>query len=232
MPFEISTEQFSGPLHLLLEIVRENRLPITDVSLSQVTEEYLRYLDAHEVPSTEIADFLTVACALLLIKARALMPSVVMEDEPEGDLAARLRLYEQYIEASKNIENLFGAHSQTMFARDRMSLPKLSGFFPPPSVNPSKLSSCFQDILKRLEPFFALETRLVARVATVQERMEALRGAILGKAWMLFSDVVKGASRKVDVVVSFLALLELLRSRSVQAVQAGAFGEIEIKRVD
>jgi segregation and condensation protein A len=231
VPFELALDQFSGPLQLLLELIEQERLPITDVSLAKVTEAYLRHLDEHEVPSEELADFLVVATRLLLIKSRAILPRPVEEEENGPALADQLRMYKRFVDAAAAIESMYGS-GNVMFPRERVAPPKAARFAPPPSVTPGALADAFRSLLKRLEPFFALKSASLERVASVQERMSQLRAAILERSRLAFHDVVGGARSRVDVVVSFLALLELMKQRVVKAVQGESFRDIVITRND
>lgn len=232
MPYEVALEQFSGPLQLLLDLIEGEKLPITEVSLAKVTDDYLKHLNANDVPAEELADFLVVATKLLLLKSRAILPQLQLEEEEDGSkLAEQLRMYKQFVDASKQIEALYGA-GRVMYAREKTVLPKRREFLPPKSVTVTVLQEAFLAVLKRLEPFFALKQTSMERVATVQERMRQLHDAILTRSKMLFTDIVGGATSKVEVVVSFLALLELMKQRVVKAVQGDSFHDIMITKHD
>ena len=230
MSFEIKLEQFSGPLQLLLELIEGEKLPITEVSLARVTEGFLKHIDAHDVPPEELADFLVVATKLLLIKSRAILPQLQLDDEDDGTkLADQLRMYKQFVDASHAIESLY-LSEKIMFPREKTVLVKTREFLPPSEVSPGVLQEAFQSLLKRLEPFFALKRASLARVVSVQERMTQLRDAIVERSHLVFRDMVGGAASKVDVVVSFLALLELMKQRIVKAVQGETFNDIVITK--
>jgi len=230
VPFEIKLEQFSGPLQLLLDLIEGEKLSITEVSLARVTEGFLKHVDAQDVPPEELADFLIVATKLLLIKSRAILPQLQLEEEEDGSrLADQLRMYKQFVDASRTIESMY-LSGNVMFPRERTILVKARGFVPPVSVTPTVLSEAFRSLLKRLEPFFALRRASLERVVSVQERMTELRDAIVERSRMMFRDMVGGATSKVDVVVSFLALLELMKQRIVKAAQGDAFQDIVISK--
>lgn len=230
--FEIKLEQFSGPLQLLLELIEQEKLPITDVSLAKVTEAYLAHVDSREVPPDELADFLVVATRLLLIKSRAILPQLQLEDEEDGtNLADQLRMYKRFADAAVVVESMFRS-GRVMFARERAAVVRSRGFSPPPSVTPAVLVEAFRSLLKRLEPFFALKRASLDRVVSVQERMTQLRDAIVERSRLVFRDMVGGATSRVDVVVSFLALLELMKQRVVTAVQGDAFHDIVITKTE
>lgn len=230
MSFEVASAQFSGPLHLLLELIEQEKLPITEVSLSQVTEAYLKHLNDNDVPSGELADFLVVATKLLLIKSRAILPDPEPEAEDASSLADQLRLYKMFADAAAHLEERYGAAPR--FAREKPSIPKRVEFAPPEGVNAGSLHELFQQLLKRLEPFFALKQHSLERAVSVQQRMEDIRSAILERSRLTFSDVLAGSRNKVEVVVSFLALLELVKQRIVNVAQSDDFQDIMIRRVE
>lgn len=232
MPFEIKLDQFSGPLQLLLDLIEQEKLPITEVSLARVTEGFLQHIDANDVPPEELADFLIVATKLLLIKSRAILPQIALDEEEDGSkLADQLRMYKRFVDASRVIESMSLA-GNVMFAREKAAAVRTVEFAPPASVTPGVLQEAFQSLLKRLEPFFALTRTALERVVSVQERMIELRDAVLERSRLMFSDMAGGARSRVEVVVSFLALLELMKQRVVRAVQGDSFHDIVITRSD
>ncbi|NBS41745.1 hypothetical protein EBS80_03725, partial [bacterium] len=115
---------------------------------------------------------------------------------------------------------------------ERAAVVRQKEFLPPPSVTPTVLRDAFNAVLKRLEPFFALKQTSMERVVSVQERMKQLQDVFVTRAQLMFHDIVGGATSKVEVVVSFLALLELMKQRVVKAVQGDSFHDIMITRSD
>lgn len=225
-------ETFDGPLHILLELIQAEELPITEVSLAQVTEGYLDYMNTHEVPSGELADFLVVAAKLLLLKSQAILPvEVETEMEDPSTLALQLRLYKEFVDASQEIENRFNARSQS-YPRDKADVVNIDESEVTTNLRPMDLRESFAGMLKRLEPFFKLQTAAMERVVSVKERLREIHEAVLARTKMSFRELARAGKSKVDIVVSFLALLELVKQRAVHVVQSGAFDDIEIKRVD
>lgn len=232
MSFAVSLDKFSGPLQLLLEIIEREELPITEVSLAKVADDYLRYVNEQDVPAEELADFLLIATKLLLLKSRAILPQLAIEEEVDGNaLALQLKMYKEFVEASKGIEALWNAPAN-MFARERGRQAVAVSFMPPEGITAQTLCDAFHSLMKRLEPFFALRQAAMARVVSVQERIREIHRAILERARLTFRDVSAGAASKVDVVVSFLALLELVKQRVVNVAQSDAFADITIARAD
>jgi len=232
MAYEVKLQQFSGPLQLLLELIEGKQLPITEVSLAQVADDYVRYVDAHDVPAEELADFLVIASRLLLIiKSQAILPLPTLDEEDASALADQLRMYKAFVDASKHLEMLVGA-GQAMFVREKPAVIKTEGFHPPQNADVPGLHGAFIGLLKRLEPFFALKQTSMERVVSVQERIREIRDAILERSRLTFHDIVGSATSKVEVVVSFLALLELMKQRVVLAVQKESFHDITITHAE
>ena len=238
MSFSVEQEGFSGPLALLLELINGQQLQITKLSLAKVADEYLRHIEEHDVPSTELADFLLVASRLIYLKSRELMPYLRIdeEDAAAAKLEDQLRLYQEFIAVAAKLEERYLA--QAMYRR-----PMVKGkwkmengksetpFMPVKNVSPSALFDTFQSVLKRLEPFFALQETSMERVKTVEERMDELKATLATRANIRFRDVIASAGSKIEIVVSFLALLELLRRKHIVATQAAHGEEIHLERV-
>lgn len=228
MGFEVTHETFSGPLELLLELIQKEKLPITDVSLSKVAEAYLAHVNTHTVPPEELADFLVVSSKLLLIKSRAILPEVDCAEEDGPPLADQLRMYKQFVEASVWIQAHWEA-PERMVLRVQKKPPKTVQFSPPAKLTSQDLAETLHQLLRRLKPFFALSQTSMERVVSVAKRIEEIRAALLTRSRLTFQEAIRGSSSKVDIVVSFLALLELVKSQTVHAVQSGAFDDIVIK---
>lgn len=229
--FAVSLEKYSGPLQLLLELIQKEELPITEVSLARVTEDYLNYMSQHEVPTDELADFLVIASRLLLIKSRAILPQEEEEQEEESNLALQLRLYKLFSDAADHLETLYDADEQS-FSRGKVMEAPRSEFSVPEGVDPSGLTESFRQLLKRLEPFFRLQQVAMERVVSVQERIAEIHDAILNRSRFAFHHLISSGASKVDVVVSFLALLELVKRQVVHVVQGDTFSDIEVTRID
>ncbi len=219
--FSVKQEVFSGPLGLLLELLDKRELEIADVSLASIADEYLGHLDRVEVPHDELADFLLVASRLIYLKSKSLMPFLVLEEEEEAvdALEDQLRAYRLFAEAATRLEEQFNAPARSFVAeRSRViKEEKQIAFRPAKNIETLHLRAAFENILKRLAPFFALAQAQIERVQSVEDRLEELTSVLKTRATLRFKDMTKGAVKKVDVVVSFLALLELVRRKTVRA---------------
>src|SRR3990167_7862093 len=148
MNFEARLENFSGPLQLLLELIENKELEITSVSLSKVTDDYLKELESRDVPSEELADFLTIAARLILIKSHALLSTIALEEGDADSLAAQLKLYKEFVAATEHVARLF-AGQQVAFAPARaIVFETKKEFLPAANANLSTLHLAFTGLIK------------------------------------------------------------------------------------
>lgn len=233
MVFAVLQETFSGPLGLLLELLDKRELEIKDVNLAKIADDYLAYMDQQDVSSEEMADFLVIASRLIYLKSKELMPYLRIEEEEEAvtSLEDQLRLYRMFMQAAGKIEERY-AGPEKIFMRPFTKGKKIEepAFIEPKNVTTSALREAFGWVVKRLEPFFALQEASIERIKSVEERIAELKGAITSRSKMKFKEVIVGAKSKAEVVVSFLALLELVRRNLVKATQVSG-DDIEIQKL-
>lgn len=230
MSFTVAQQSFSGPLALLLSLIEGKELAITTISLQTVADEFLAYIGEHEVPSDELADFLLVASRLIYLKSRELMPYLRVDDEDAGaaQLEDQLRLYREFVAAAGKLEERYLALA--MYARPFVKQrDEAARFLPARNMLGEALADAYRTVVKRLEPFFALQEASMERTKSVEERIQELKGALEARASMQFKEIVAGSQKKVEVVVSFLALLELLRRRTIRVRQEEHLGDITIE---
>lgn len=228
----IKLEQFEGPLDLLLELVEQQKLEISQVSLAQVTEQFLGYLQhAEKLHLEELADFLVVAAKLLLIKSRILIPSLAQEDGDEIDLEQQLKIYREYYEAAKKM------HARILERRYSFSrnvslklLPTERSFRPPVHVTSDDLGRFFKAVLKRLEPFITIPEEVIIKTVNIREKIETIKQRILAEASINFQSLLSSTTSRTDIIVTFLALLELVKLRAIAVVQDDMFSPIQVQR--
>lgn len=228
MPFSVKLEQFDGPLDLLLDLIEREQLDVSKVALARVTEAYLHHVEAHpEIPPEELADFLVVATRLLLLKSQLLLPFLNLgAEEPTDDLEGQLKIYREYLEASKSIEAQIG-RKRFLFVHDR--LPSVDiGFAPPKKLGTDQMRALMLAVVRRLEPVFTVPQATVERIVSIHERIGHLRSLVRKAERLSFREVLGSAESRVDIVISFLALLELVKQRSVAVAQEGQFSDIVI----
>jgi len=233
--YVVRLEVFEGPLDLLLTLVRRESLDITAVALSRVTDGYIEYLSAlTEIDPGAVAEFCEVAATLLLIKSRALLPGAD-DDESEEDADARelvdkLRAYRAYRETA---EKLAWREREGLHAYPRAAAPPdVEVQLQPGEASPDELAAAFERALaeaaKRVEPEPAGRVR--PHRVRLSERLSDIRAMLAVRKRVRFHEVLLGESPSREfVIVSFMAVLELLRRGVVRAVQAELFGEIELE---
>jgi segregation and condensation protein A len=226
--YEIRLEQFSGPLDLLLQLIEREELDITSLSLATVTDQYIERLEAlTELPAEELADFLVVAAKLLYIKSKMLLPLLVWDQEEDsGDLETRLKMYKEYVEAAKKVQNILGEKRHT-FVREKPPASAL-GFSPPQGFTPDKMAVMFREVLRRLIPIVKPPEALIEKTVSIHEKIRYIRDWLKSREPVSFDRVLEMAQSRAEIIVSFLALLELVKQHEVTVHQADHFAEIHL----
>lgn len=228
MGYAVKLDQFEGPLDLLLELIEAEKLDISQVSLAHVTDGYLHYVHEHpEIPPEELADFLVVASRLLFIKSRILLPFLQgIAEAEEGDLESQLRIYKEYLDASKNVEALIGKR-RFLFVHEK--LPHVDiGFAPPKKLTSSMMAELLRGVIARLEPLVKVPRAVVEKTVSIHEKIRQIQSLIATATNVRFSSVLADAQSRTEVIVSFLALLELVKQRTVTVSQEAMWGDIVI----
>lgn len=228
----IDIEHFSGPLDLLLQLIEDKELEITNVSIAEVTEQYMAYLETvEECRPEELADFLVIATKLLLLKSYALLPYLQLEEEEDpNELEAQLKMYKKYVEAMQQIEEMLGA-KQFLHPKQRAMLQEVS-FREPEGVTSDALRDYFLDVIKRLEPIVKIPKAAMAKVITVRERFCEIQGMLEQKVQLHFKELIGESNDRAEVVVTFLALLELVKKQSICVTQNKPTDDILIQKAE
>jgi segregation and condensation protein A len=231
MTYHIQLPQFEGPLELLLSLIEKQKLDVTRVSLAKITDQYLEYIVAKGTISLEnLSWFLVIASRLILIKSKALLPLLTFDDEEEEeieDLEYQLKEYKKFKEVALKLQGTFESGSG-MYAREGTVFVQ-SVFYPPKGVLPTDLHRHFSRVLGDIPMFEKLEEKMVEEVVTLEEKIVSLQEMLRRKIKTSFAEIVANAKDKVDVIVSFLAMLELVKQRMIHAEQGGLFTEIRLK---
>jgi len=230
---QVKISNFEGPFDLLLQLIEQEEMDISQISLAHVTEQYLRTLEkAENIPADELADFLVIAAKLLLIKSRILLPQMQVEGAEEAtELERQLKIFKEYLEASRGIAKIIHKRRFT-FGRGKPAMVIEEEFSPPPSLTAATMRELFLGVLREIEPIIALPKAVVERTVSIAEKIEAIRALILDKAIVSFQSVMGSAKSRTDVIISFLAVLELVKQRTVMVTQNVLFHDISIKRID
>ncbi len=231
--YTIKIEKFEGPMDLLLRLIEGEEMNISDVSLARIADQYVEYLEGMEnLNPAEMADFLVVAAKLLWIKSKSLLPSLEGENMDGSDLAEQLKIYKEYRDASLLIHKMI-LKKRFAFMRERPPLGAGDIFFnPPPWLTTDKLAAVIKEILDDLEPIVRLPRGVVKSTVSIQEKIQHIKNLIREKIEIKFHTVISKAKNKVEVIVNFLAVLELLKQRHIVVTQEKMFGEINIKKGD
>ncbi|MFA6523996.1 MAG: segregation/condensation protein A [Candidatus Paceibacterota bacterium] len=232
--YKIKTAGFEGPLGLLLGLVEERKLFINEISLAEVTEDYLKYINTlGNLSPYEISSFVVVAATLILIKSKSLLPNLNLTNEEEVDirnLEDRLKLYELYIKLGGHIKDNFGKN--IIFAPlERKN--NLLVFLPDEQITKESMMAFAQSVLGRIPKKVFLPEVEVRKVISIEEMIDKLTDRIQNSLKMNFREFTGKAVTKeerVVVIVGFLAMLELVRNGILNAVQENDFEDIIIER--
>lgn len=228
MVTELKLEKFEGPLDLLLQLIDQEKLSITEIAISKVTEQFFSYLDKLEKNRPEeLADFLVVAARLIYLKSHHLLQYASPQEEENGPaLADQLKLYKQYVDASKTINILWQAGK---IAYGRVE-PKVQAkeFVLPANADTSSLHKAMTFLVNRLKPLEALPKVTIDHSVSVKQKIDAIRNLLKNAKQFSFKQLLSSAKNKTEIIVNFLAILELVKEKSVLVKQTLAFEDMLI----
>lgn len=234
MPIPVKTSVYEGPLDLLLELVEKRKLLINDVSLAQVTDEFIARVNAMpELPVGDTAEFVSLAATLLLIKSRSLLPTLELSDDESRDikeLEYRLEVYKIIKEASKNL----GALSNN-YLYEGTPLPQEPLYVKDPTATAQSLRQAAQTLIAGFPTTLAMPKVAVKKIISLEEMIERMASRVSSAFRMSFREFTKShgakevAEQKHGVIVSFLALLELVKQGILKASQSDNFGDITLE---
>lgn len=234
--YTIKTPVFEGPFGLLLSLVEKRKLFINDVSLAQVTEDYLNYVNNLENKDPmHMSAFIVVASTLLLIKSKSLLPNLALTEEEEGsikDLEDRLALYDLYSKLAIHVKEKFG--KKIIFPPQERKIDTVV-FLPDERITKYNMMILASEVINKLPKKQILPNVEVKKVISIEEAINKLSHRINEALKMSFSDfsghgAPKTKAEKVNVIVSFLAVLELARQGILSLMQENNFDEIIIEK--
>lgn len=229
----IKIDKFEGPLYLLLQMIEDDKLDITEVSLVKIADQYIAYIKSSvDIDPEHIADFLVVAAKLLLLKSRALLPYLYpSEDKEVDDFESQIKMYKEFLDATKLISQLIGSQ-KSMFGREfsKQSL-LLDSFTPPKTLMLGDLPNICYEVYARLKPVEELGVGTIIEHVNIDDKMNEVKKILTQKINFFFRDFVGKAKSKTEVIVGFLAILELMKQREVLIEQVATFGEIEVQKL-
>ncbi len=229
MSFTVKTQSFEGPLDLLLDLIEKKKLFISDISLAKVTDDFIEHIKSMgDIAIGESAHFILVASTLLLIKSKSLLPSLVLTEEEQGDirnLETRLKIYKRIKEASQNVAKMFG--EEVIFLQSQTK-PIEPVFTPEPDFSLDKALHLLKDLINRLPKKDNAPKVLLKKVISLETMISTLTTS--SHLRLSFKEFTKEhKENKVNVIVSFLAMLELVKQGVVQATQESHLGDIQME---
>lgn len=233
MSYQVRLEIFEGPMDLLLHLIKKHELDIYDIPISLITQQYLEYLSLMQNLDMEIAgEFLVMASTLTHIKSRMLLPPPENPEEddegtdPRAELIRRLLEYKRFKDAAQSLEEKETQWSQ-VYTRTADAAPELPADDEPLlfDFHLFDLMAALKDILSRVpEGSFDITTETVS----ITEKINHILGRLESVDSLLFADLFEGSTSRAQVIATFLALLELMKSKVVKAVQVEQFGAIRL----
>jgi len=229
--YTVKVDIFEGPLDLLLHLIKQNQLDIYDIPIALVTEQYLEYIKIMKALDLTIAgEFLVMAATLMYIKSRMLLPASIEDEEEEGEdpraeLVQRLVEYKRFKEAALHLSHqaLLG---RDVFIRPAQEIEAEAGEI---EADLFHLIDALRELLKhqKVDTFHEVTVERITLREKIRELYERLQG--VGEA-VPFSELFAPLASRVELIITFLALLELIRSGMVRAYQRDVFGPLWVTR--
>ncbi len=227
---EVFLEQFEGPLDLLLYLIKKQNLDILDIPIVDITRQYIEYIELMKEMQLELAaEYLVMAAMLAEIKSRMLLPRPAEDEEdeedPRAELIRRLQEYERYKKAAEDLEKLQRLGRDIYHARAEIELEQKDR--PLPKLELEQLLHAFSDVIRRAEMFSHHHIEMEA--LSVRERMSKVLSMVQEQEFVEFVRLFDVTEGRMGVVVTFLAILELIKESLLEIVQAEAFAPIHVK---
>ncbi|HRH26824.1 MAG TPA: segregation/condensation protein A [Parcubacteria group bacterium] len=233
MPDEylVKTHIFEGPLETLLSLIEKRKLFINDISLAQVADDYIAYVKTLEnFPLADSSHFILIASTLVLIKSKSLLPDLQLtpeEQEDIHDLEDRLKQYQKYKALSVHLKERFGIHIEYLRLPSK---EKKIVFTPDINTSISKIFETVKSVIQNIPKKEFVPKAIVQKVISLEEMMTSLSERITKSFKMSFKDFSgHGKAEKVNVIVSFLAMLELVKQGIINVRQDADFQDIEME---
>lgn len=229
-PFSIKTEAFEGPLELLIELVEKRKLLINDINLAAVTDEYMQTVSAmQELSLPHTAEFVRLAATLLLIKSKSLLPILDLTDEEEAsieDLEERLKRYQIYRDAAFELQQRFG---RTNLYEPEYTPPREPLFLADEYCTLTNMQDALTRVLQSLPKIERTPTAHVRPVISLENMMVKLQDRIERQMRTRFSEIQATETEHKNVIVGFLAILELFKQGNIIITQNARFDDIHLE---
>jgi segregation and condensation protein A len=232
-PYKVDTEVYQGPLDLLLQLIERAELDITKLALAQVTDQFLGYMRTlQELRAERVSEFLVVAARLMQIKSEALLPRPVVrqpdEEDPGEALVQQLMMYKRFKEVA---QLLTGRQEDRMRNYLRMAPPpKVEGRLDLSDTTAEDIYKAAVRIFTKADARAPLRTVVAAPRITIREKIKMIADVFKQKTVTSFRELIAKTPARLDIVVTFLAMLELVRRYRISAKQDALFEDIELRR--
>ena len=233
--YKIQTENFEGPLDLLLDLIERRKLLINDFSLSQITDDFINYISTiGQIPARKVSDFLVVASTLILIKSKSLLPNLSLEKEEEGDikdLEKRLNILKIIKDISISVGESFGKVIRFKKRQVKVLEPKFS---PSEELNLHNMRIHMLGVINTFPKFEEKKTAKIQKTVSLEDTMNTLINRVKRSMKMSFKDFSQRSTadspqQRVNVIVSFLAMLELVKRGFISVEQEKKFDDINME---
>lgn len=232
MAFLVKTGTYEGPFEVLLDLIEARKLLVNELSLAQITEDFIQHVRAQKLfPVEQTASFIHIAATLLLIKSKSLIPDLTLTEDESGDvedLKLRLAAYEKVREASRELARIYGT---AVMVPAGEKVPEVM-FAPARDFSKEALAEALARVLAAREEVEALPEARVKPLVTIEEMMDTLAKRVQTAMNLTFKEFAGTAKEKVEVIVSFLALLELVKQGAVSAEQHDTHGDIHMSHTE
>ncbi len=226
---EVFLEAFEGPLDLLLYMIRRQNLDILEINVAEITRQYMTYIDMMQAMQLELAaEYLLMAAMLAEIKSRMLLPRQAVEEEeedPRAELIRRLQEYERFKQAAEDIDELPRLGRDVFMATAKE--PDRQRERPQPDVAMKEILLSLAEVLRRAEMFESHKVQL--EKLSTRERMSQVMETLRDKQFVPFVSLFRLSEGRSGVVVTFLAIMELIKESLVEIVQSESYGPIHVK---
>lgn len=235
--FNVKTHVFEGPLDTLLSLIEKRKLFINDISLAQVADDYIAYVkNLQDFPIADSAHFILIASTLVLIKSKSLLPNLSLTEEEEQsieDLETRLLEYKKYKALSEHLKKIFGIHVSYLRLPSK---EKKIVFAPDKGTTTLRIYEIIREVIANMPKKEAVTKAVVQKVVSLEEMIGNLTERISSSLKMSFKDFSRHAGgqtgtkeNKINVIISFLAMLELVKQGIIQVRQDKYFHDIEME---
>ncbi len=245
MELNVKLQVFEGPLDLLLHLLDKNKVDIYDIPIAEITNQYMEYMDAMKEQNLDItSEFLVMAATLLSIKSKMLLPKTVSEDgeeeeDPRSELVRQLLEYKMYRYMSEELRRASENAGDVLFHDP--SIPKEVMAYAPPvdldelvgDLTMERLHEIFQQVIKRrdqrMDPIRSKFGNIKKEPVSVDEKISSLKDYAKTHRSFSFRNILETSADKTEVIVTFLAILEMMKDGSIHITQEETFGDIQIE---